>query len=327
MVKVESIYFGGGTPSLLNPEEIDLLTKEVRKKFVTERKAEITVEANPEDLTIDYLKRLRETAVNRVSIGCQSFNESILKMLNRRHTAGQAVESVINTFNAGFKNISVDLIYGLPGMDTEGLENTLKTALELPIIHFSAYHLTIERETVFYKWQQKGKIKPPDDEKSREQYILLTETARKSGYEHYEISNFAKNGFFSAHNLIYWLQKMYIGLGPSAHSYDGNTRQWNVSDISKYIDWLKQGKTYFEKEVLDMKMKFNEYLMTRLRTKWGIRKEDIIDRFGEMYYQKVEESILHNIDAGTMEYSGKNIRLTEQGMFISDYILSGLFLS
>ncbi|NOY38584.1 MAG: radical SAM family heme chaperone HemW [Chlorobi bacterium] len=324
---VDTIYFGGGTPSLLSGGEITRIILKIKKHFLIKENVEITVEANPEDLTDDYIKTLYQTGINRLSIGCQSFRDVHLMSLNRRHNAKQARNAVENAFREGFENISIDLIYGLPELGLKEWKENLKIALKLPITHFSAYHLTIEKNTVYFKWQQKGKIRLPEEEESLKQYRILLEMAEQERFDHYEISNFCKMEKYSRHNMLYWNQEKYLGLGPSAHSYDGFSRQWNGSNIKKYIQGVLQKRKYSEKEKLNTKTKFNEYLMTRLRTKWGISQEEIQALFGLLYYKKIKGYVLTGLKTGNMEIYGERIRLTEGGMFLSDHIISELFIT
>lgn len=325
--RVKSIYFGGGTPSLMKPEQIEQLIRQVFGFFPLEKKVEITVEANPEDLSVEYLSRLKEAGVNRLSIGCQSFTDDVLKKMNRRHNARQAIEGVKLAEKAGFTNISIDLIYGFPGMTIQQWKEQIKTALELPIRHISAYHLTIEPGTVFRVWEKQGKLKMPDEKTSVAQYELLLDYSDKAGYEHYEISSFAKNGKYSVHNMIYWFQESYLGIGPSAHSYNGYIRSWNPADLKKYLENLRGGCIQSESEMLDQNTMFNEYLMTRLRTKWGINPGEIEENFGSRFVNKIAKDLKKLEEQELLQrQDGRNFALTPRGMFISDTILAGLFM-
>ena len=270
----ETVYFGGGTPSVLSAGEVGKILQTLRQYFNIDGQAEITFEANPEDIDRQYAADLRRTGVNRISIGCQSFRDGDLQLMHRRHDAGRAVKAVEDAAAAGFDNISVDLIYGIPQLAPEEWKNNLFTALQLPVNHLSAYLLTFEEGTVFGQWLKKGKIQLPAEETVIEQYRDLVEITREKGFIHYEISNFGKKGFFSKHNLLYWSRKKYLGFGPSAHSYDLRTRQWNVSDLKKYTG-CAGGDGCREKEVLNLKDRYNDYVLTSLRTMWGAEREFI----------------------------------------------------
>jgi oxygen-independent coproporphyrinogen-3 oxidase len=325
---IETIYFGGGTPSVLKIDELNFITEKIQQKFIVNDSAEITLEANPDDLDASYIYELKNnTLINRLSIGIQSFNNVELKLMNRRHNARQARQSVIEAKKAGFTNISIDLIYGIPGMTTGGWTKNLSRAMDLGIAHISAYHLTFEPGTVFYKYLNERKLIAPSEEESLRQYEILLNMAHKKKFIHYEISNFAREGCFSRHNTNYWRQKKYMGLGPSAHSYNIVSRQWNVSDNKKYIDSINKGITCARKEMLDKKTRFNDYLLTSMRTMWGTDIEYIAGEFGAEYSDYLEAGIIKFLSAGTMIRNKSILTLTDKGKFISDYIISELIFS
>ncbi len=320
--EITTIYFGGGTPSILTIKELNEVIKRIITLFPVSSHPEITVEVNPDDITEIYLKELRETPVNRVSIGVQSWRDEDLKMLNRRHTGRQALEALENTIKSGFENVTIDLIYGIPGLDLNAWISNLDKAFSFDIRHLSAYHLTVEPHTVLYKMKEKGHFEEIGEEESIAQFNALTERSEKAGFVHYEISNFGKPGYFSVHNTNYWKQVPYIGLGPSAHSFNGYSRQWNIRDVKKYIKSLDDGKLLFEREELDHKTRFNEYIMTSLRTMWGIDLEYIEKAFEKEGYDYVINLTRKFIDYGMIKQENTSIVLTNQGKMISDNIIS-----
>jgi oxygen-independent coproporphyrinogen-3 oxidase len=325
---IETIYFGGGTPSVLKIQELNFITEKIQQKFSVADSAEITLEANPDDLDVSYINGLRhDTAVNRLSIGIQSFNDAELKLMNRRHNARQALQSVSEAKKAGFTNISIDLIYGIPGMTTGEWTKNLSLAMDPGITHISAYHLTFEPGTVFYKYLNEGKLIAPSEEESLSQYETLINMTHKNKFIHYEISNFGREGYFSLHNTSYWRQKKYMGLGPSAHSYNTVSRQWNVADNKKYIYSINKGIVRARKEILDKKTRFNDYLLTSLRTMWGTDMEYVAAAYGPEYSDYLEAGIIKFLSAGTMIKNKNILTLTDKGKFISDYIISELILA
>ncbi|MBP5473464.1 MAG: radical SAM family heme chaperone HemW, partial [Bacteroidales bacterium] len=261
---VQTIYFGGGTPSLFSSQDLYKITDKIHNYFSVNQGIETSIEVNPDDISREYLKSLRDVGLNRISMGVQSWNNRDLKLMNRRHDAKKAEEALCDTMDF-FDNISIDLIYGIPEMSIEEWENNLDKTLSFDIQHISAYTLTIEPGTAFYKMKSSGKIKETDEDLVLRQYELLKEKSAEKGFLHYEISNFAKQGYFSVHNSNYWKQVPYVGFGPSAHSFNGYSRQWNVSDVNKYISEIKKGTVPFEKENLGEKTRYNEYIMTSLR--------------------------------------------------------------
>ncbi|MCD6202041.1 MAG: radical SAM family heme chaperone HemW [Bacteroidales bacterium] len=320
--QIETVYFGGGTPSVLSAVEAGILLDTLAGKFSFSAATEITFECNPEDLTESYLTDLGKAGINRLSIGCQSFYDKHLQMMNRRHDAKKAKESVLLAEKTGFENISMDLIYGLPEMTPGEWENNLSVALSLPVQHLSAYILTIEEKTVFYKWQQKGKINLPKDGDVINQYNLLVEKTKAEGMVHYEISNFGRENYFSRHNLLYWQGKKYLGLGPAAHSYDRVSRQWNVADLDKYIDGIRNGEPCFEKEMPDKKMQFDEYILTTMRTMWGADIYWLKTHFPSGITQSFEETMKKWIQSGHVREQDGHFILTDEGILLSDRILS-----
>ena len=323
---IETIYFGGGTPSVLKEKELMQIIAFLHKEFHISTGAEITFEANPDDLDYSYLKNLYRAGINRLSIGIQSFQNDHLKTMNRRHNANQAIVSVKNAIKAGFENISVDLIYGLPDLTFEQWQTSLNEVFSLPVQHLSAYHLTYHEGTPFYTWLKKGKFKELMEKESIIQFKLLIESALKADFEQYEISNFAKNKLYSKHNMSYWNGNKYLGLGPSAHSFNGVSRQWNISHLENYLDAIKTNSSYFEEEQLTENEKFNEYILTRIRTKWGVSINFIKKEFGT----KKATHFIKNIEKYeksefVIQQNGIFI-LSNDGLFISDEIMANLMI-
>ena len=294
----------------------------LENNFNIEKDSEITIEINPDDITPEYLKDLRKLNINRISLGVQSWRDEDLHMLNRRHTARQAEEAINAAINAGFTNITIDLIYGIPGMSSDDWAANLDKSFSFGINHLSAYHLTIEPGTVFGKMKKNGLLEEVDEEESTTQFNILAEKAAGAGFVHYEISNFGKPGFFSVHNTNYWKQVPYLGLGPSAHSFNRYSRQWNLRDLKKYIKHAGSDKQLFEKEELDLKTRFNEYIMTSLRTMWGIDLEYTERTFEKEGYDYVINMAGKFINYGLMKQEKNTLILTNQGMMISDNIIS-----
>jgi oxygen-independent coproporphyrinogen-3 oxidase len=313
-----TLYFGGGTPTIYRVDELKRLSDKALSLFFPAFPAEWTVEANPDDLTDDYLRQLFGLGINRLSIGIQSFIDRDLQVMRRRHSALQAVESVYRAQNAGFDNISIDLIYGFPGMSLKEWEQNLDCAIELNIQHISAYHLSIENKTVLGKMRDKGTFRPVDDEESDSQYKMLETKLRDAGFVHYEISNFALPGFFSRHNSAYWNKQQYIGIGPSAHSYDGNiTRKNNVANNIRYIESVKQGVVPEEIETLSEKDVYNETLITSLRTADGLDLNAVPETFRAGFSEKA----VKYLQSGRMIYTGK-YAIRSRYFLISDSIIS-----
>jgi oxygen-independent coproporphyrinogen-3 oxidase len=323
---VETVYLGGGTPSLLTAGQTGQIISAVRKNFAFSDDPEITIEVNPDDVYEGYFRELAGTGVNRVSLGVQSWNDKRLKYLGRRHTAGQSANALQLASKEGIVNVSVDLIYGLPGMTTGDLKHDLEETFAYPVTHLSAYHLTIEEGTRFGKMKKEKKLVEPDEDTSNAMFSLLGNMCREKGFMHYEISNFALPGYISRHNSAYWKQIPYLGLGPSAHSFNRTSRQWNISDVKKYIRSISSGKVPFEKEDLDKLTIFNEYVMTSLRTMWGIDLEHV-----EAYYDKELHDYLVNLSGkyiryGLMHREKNTLVLTDQGRMISDNIIAELLM-
>ncbi len=322
---IETIYFGGGTPSLLKPEQIFHIIDAVKKEFSVDHNPEVTLEANPDDLSYEYLKGLFDIGINRLSIGVQSFADTDLLQLGRRHNAKQAVTSVENAYKAGFKNISIDLIYGLPYSSNEIWENNLNTAFSLPVQHLSCYHLIIEEGTPLSEKVSKGNIKPVEEDDSVKHFQILQRMAKKNNFVHYEISNLAREGYFSRHNSSYWKQTPYLGLGPSAHSYNGMVREWNPKSTKQWSTAINAGKIIAEQEVLSEKDKLNEYLLTSLRTIWGVNIIDFEEQFGSSALKKLMSDASPFLTTGAI-LKRKNILLISPDAFlISDSIITELF--
>ena len=321
-----TLYFGGGTPTVYSPDELKLIADTALNIYFPKGVEEFTVEANPDDLTPDYLNTLKSIGINRLSIGIQSFINRDLQWMRRRHTAKQAIESVKNAQKAGFDNISIDLIYGIPKMNMGEWEFNIKQALALNIPHISVYHLTIEPRTIIGKQQEKGLIAPIDDEVSAKQYELLETLTANTGYLHYEISNFAKKGYTSKHNSSYWLQQPYIGIGPSAHSYNGSDiRKWNIANNKKYIDCMYVNEPFYEVEKITLYDRYNEYVLTSLRTSWGADIEHINKLFGiELYRYFIQQAEIF-CSTGLLVKQNNYIKIPSVHFLISDSIINQLF--
>ena len=322
--QVKNSYFGGGTPSVLKPKELSEILAFLSDEFNIIDNAEITFEANPDDLTPDYLKAIFNNGINRLSIGIQSFDDDLLKSLNRRHNSKQALEVVMNAAKAGFKNISADLIYGLPGLTSKKWGDSLALLYELPVQHLSAYHLTYHEGTPFYTWLKKGTLKELNESESIKQFKKLIKSANENGFEQYEISNFAKEGLYSKHNSSYWKNIKYLGLGPSAHSYNGDSRRWNISHTEGYIVAVESGKPFAEEEVLTMNEKFNEFILIGNRTKWGVLIDDIEEYFGKEKVDYFLNQLKKFKNADLVHLENGVVTLTQQGIFVSDDIMSNL---
>jgi oxygen-independent coproporphyrinogen-3 oxidase len=322
---IETIYFGGGTPSLLNQEEIESLLATVRSNYEITSSPEITLEANPDDLNLTKLKELKKSGINRLSIGIQSFREQDLTLMNRAHNSEEALSCVGDAQSLGFENITIDLIYGVPNLSDDAWEANLTKAIELNVPHISAYCLTIEEKTVFHKWQSEKTISLPTDEDALGQFKMMQRSLRKAGYDQYEISNFGKPGNYAVHNSNYWKQKHYLGAGPSAHSFNGTSRSWNIRNNPRYIKAINTGLTYFEEEILSIEDQFNEYLMTGLRTSFGISLITLrkFSCFNETSFLGIIEKWL---DQKYVTTENSIYKLSDSGKFISDAITSDLFL-
>jgi len=323
---VKTVYFGGGTPSLLSGEEIKKIIREISLYYPLSSVSEITLEANPDDLNPEKLNDLKEAGINRLSIGIQSFSDEDLKYMNRVHHARQALDAVKNAQAAGFSNITIDLIYGVPTLSNEQWKKNLAIAMELNVPHLSCYSLTIEPRTALARLINKGKTAAPDEQRSAEQFELLMQISEANGYEQYEISNFAKDGMYSLHNSSYWRGEKYLGLGPSAHSYNGVSRQWNKANNTLYIRSLPDDKIPFELETLTTKQHYNEYVLTALRTKWGCSLSYISKEFGEDFKIHFDQSSKKFIDQGWIEMKAGTYLLTQEGKFFADKIAAELFI-
>lgn len=321
---VKTLYFGGGTPSVYAPQELGLLIDTVKELFGVGQFDELTVEANPDDLTDRYLEGLAEAGVNRLSIGVQSFQDSHLAFFNRRHDGRQAFDSVQRARKHGFDNITLDLIYGIPAMTEVEWAYNLDRFLALNIQHLSAYHLTIEERTVFGKMAKRGDLKPVADEVSTKHYEILERFMREAGYLHYEVSNFARPGYEALHNGNYWSGVPYLGIGPSAHSYDGTIRQWNVRSNKLYLERIDNGD-YFETEILSDTDRYNEYIMTSLRTSRGIDREEVARRFGAQKLFCLDRDIVPFTSRGQIACDGRRLYIPSEYYLLSDYIISELF--
>ena len=319
--EINTIYLGGGTPSVLLIEELEDLLETVRLNFEVSPEAEITMEANPDDLSEVMLSELRQIGFNRLSIGIQSFSDSDLKRMNRRHDSLQAVQSVKLAKKAGFSNISIDLIYGLPNQNMDDWERNIRQAIELDVPHISAYNLTYHQGTVFYDQLKKGILKELPDELSLQQFQLLIRLLKDAGFEHYEISNFCKPGLYSKHNSSYWKSKKYLGIGPSAHSFDLNSRRWNVSSISEYLSGIENNEPYSEFEILNEQDRYNDYIITGLRTSWGISAELIKTEFSASYFDHFQKSKEKYLQSGHLVCTPESVTLSPDGLFISDKIM------
>lgn len=323
---ISTIYLGGGTPSVLSKDELMRIFDQLRANYNVLADAEITLEANPDDLSHNYLRELKETPINRLSIGVQSFFDEDLTYLNRIHTADQALNRVKDALNIGFGNMSIDLIYGIPTLTKEKWEANLKTFFDLNITHLSAYSLTVEPKTALHQLIKKKKLKNIQDEQSIAHFKILQKQIKEKGFEHYEISNFSKPGHYSKHNSLYWLGGNYLGLGPSAHSFNGISRQWNASSLAKYLQYGNNGELAYEKEILTKIQRFNEYVMTSLRTSWGCNLEHISNVFGADFTSKIESEIQIFIRKGQIIQENKILFLTEEGKLFADGIAADLFI-
>lgn len=323
---VSTIYIGGGTPSVLQPSEIKSILDNISRNFRVDDDPEVTIELNPDDVTDEFLAGLKKTIVNRISIGIQSWRDQDLKFMNRRHTASAAAIALDKIFDAGYDNVTIDLIYGIPGLLSADWSSNLDISFSYNIKHLSAYHLTIEPGTMLGKMKEKGALSEIEEDESASQFQLLIEKAGAAGFIHYEISNFGLPGFLSVHNSNYWKQVSYLGIGPSAHSFNGYSRQWNVRDVKKYIKAVDSGCLDFDIEELDRKTRFNEYLMTSLRTMWGISLDYVEEAFDKEGYDYIKNLSGKFIDYGLMKQEKNTLILTNQGKMISDNIISELML-
>lgn len=321
---VETIYFGGGTPSVLSNDEINFLISEVYNNYKVVENPEITLEANPDDLSTERIFELSKSPINRLSIGIQSFYEEDLKMMNRAHNSAEAINCLTEATKY-FDNISLDLIYGIPGLTDEMWKKNIETALSFGIPHISSYALTVEPKTALRKLIDTGKIAEPQDEVASNHFMILVETLQKNGFIHYELSNFGKEGYFSKNNSAYWLGKKYIGIGPSAHSYDGEKRGWNIANNSLYLKSIQNDELPLETETLTISDRYNEYIMTGLRTIWGVSLERIENEFGLEYLDYLKKQSQKFLDDDLLSIENNILKPTAKGKFLTDGIASDLF--
>ena len=323
---IETIYFGGGTPSQLSIENFRQIFECIAQNFGQIEAKEITLEANPDDLTEEYVSQLAQLPFNRISIGIQTFNDDILKLLKRRHNALQAIEAVARCRRAGFNNISIDLIYGLPGETPDSWSKDIEQAISLGVEHISAYHLIYEEDTPLFQLRQQHKVKEVDEDSSLLFFEMLIDRLNEAGYEHYEISNFCKPGKYSQHNTSYWQGVPYLGCGPSAHSFNGDEREWNLASLDDYIEGLNTGNRPFEKEELDLVTRYNEYIITSLRTMWGISLTHIKEVYGNELFDYCMKMATPHIESSKIENNNHTLKLTRSGIFVSDDIMSDLLV-
>lgn len=322
--KVQTIYFGGGTPSVLSIDEINFLIDTCKQNFEVADNPEITLEANPDDLTKGKILELAKSDINRLSIGIQSFFDEDLKMMNRAHNSAEAKKSLADAIRY-FENISIDLIYGLPGVTNEKWKKNIKTALSYKIPHISSYALTVEPRTALQKLIGNGTITAPSEDAAREQFDILTEMLAQKNYIQYELSNFGKENFFSKNNSAYWLGKKYIGIGPSAHSYNGISRSWNIANNNLYLKAIEENSLVRETEILSQPDRYNEYIMTGLRTIWGVSLMRIEAEFGADFWNHLRNRSKKFIDDGMLKIENDILKPTQKGRFLSDGIASDLF--
>lgn len=321
---IETIYFGGGTPSVLTSTEINFLIDTVYENYKVNEDPEITLEANPDDLSSERILELSKSKINRLSIGIQSFFEDDLKMMNRAHNSAEA-QRCLEEVTKYFDNISLDLIYGVPGMSNEKWKQNIEKALSFGVPHISSYALTVEPKTAMNKMIQTGKIEAPKDEVAQEHYMILVETLESKGFIHYELSNFGKANYFSKNNSAYWLGKKYMGIGPSAHSYDGVSRSWNVANNPLYLKAIQDDKLPREIEVLSEADRYNEYIMTGLRTIWGVSLDRIQSEFGKTYLDYLMKQAHKFLKDELLFIENDILKPTKKGKFLTDGIASDLF--
>ena len=321
---IETIYLGGGTPSQLAQEELEKIFSALYNIYKVKEDAEITLEANPDDLTPEYVYMLRSLPINRISMGIQTFQEETLKLLHRRHTARQAIEAFQRCREAGFQNISIDLMYGLPGETLDTWKQGLQQAIALRPEHISAYHLIYEEGTALWKLKEQHQVEEADEDLSVTLFRTLIDELTRAGYEHYEISNFCLPGLHSRHNSSYWTGKKYLGCGPSAHSFNGTSRQWNVASLDKYIHAIQQGKLDYEIEELDIYTRYNDFVITAIRTLWGMSLSQLRSTYGEDLYRYCLRMAKPHLAQGVLEMKEDTLKLTKEGIFISDGIMSDL---
>ncbi|MGE8529211.1 radical SAM family heme chaperone HemW [Chryseobacterium rhizosphaerae] len=324
---LQSLYFGGGTPSILSVDEIHSLIDEALKYFSFDKDIEITLEANPDDLDQRFVKQLAGTPVNRLSIGTQSFFEEDLKLMNRAHSASEAESSIKRAQDFGFENLSIDLIYGSPTSNLEIWKENLNKTIELEVPHISSYALTVEPKTALENWISKGKVTSPKEEEQNREFYYLSDFLKDNGFEHYEVSNFAKPGFYSRHNSAYWKYKEYLGIGPSAHSYNGfDVRSWNIANNPQYIKKLAVKNLAKEEELLSQEDQFNEMIMIGLRTTWGVDLTSLKNKFSDKVMDHFQTEIKSKIEEGILIIEKDHLKIPEKHWFMADGIASDLFL-
>ena len=323
---IETIYFGGGTPSLLEEKELNVIMETLHKQYKISQEVETTLEANPDDLTVDKLRQLKSSGINRLSIGIQSFHEVDLKWMNRSHNAAQARNSIVEARNLGFENLSIDLIFGCPTTTEENWQQNLDLVSELDIPHISCYGLTIEEKTALAHQVKTQSGSLPKEESNAQQFLLTMNHLESQGYEQYEISNYAKNQLYSKHNTNYWKQVPYLGIGPSAHSFDGRSRQWTQPNNSQYIKNINEGRLPSDSEVLSSKDLYNEYVLTHLRTIWGCNTNSIKSNHTN-YVEHFRTEVSPLIQQGLILQSDNQYTLTTEGKFIADKITAQLFVA
>ena len=324
---LKSLYFGGGTPSVLSVDEIKSLIDEIQKYFSFDNNIEITLESNPDDLNKNFLEELSQTEINRLSIGTQSFFDEDLKLMNRAHNASEAESSIKRAQDFGLVNISIDLIYGSPTSNFEIWKDNLSKTIELQVPHVSSYALTVEPKTALEKWIENGKIRSPEETEQNQEFYYMKDFLKDNGFDHYEISNFGKPGFHSKHNSAYWKSEPYLGIGPSAHSYNGSfERSWNIANNPIYIKNLNQNILPKEKEILTEKDRFNEMIMIGLRTIWGVDLNRINQNFSSEVIDYLNQEIKSKIESGILEIENNYLKIPEKHWFLADGIASDLFI-
>ena len=324
---VQSVYLGGGTPSLLEPSEINLILEDIRKHHTLAHDPEITIEANPDDINKIRISEYLKAGINRISIGIQSFDDADLVYMNRIHSSSQSLNAIMESQEAGCSNISIDLIYGIPRLSADKWVDSLDIALNIGVQHISAYSLTVEPKTALDVLIRKNKLPAPEEDVVIDHFRILLTKMKEKEWTHYEISNFCRDGFFSQHNSMYWSGEHYLGLGPSAHSYDGITRQWNVSGIQKYIEKIRGKERWFDFEILALEQKYNEYVMTSLRTMWGCDAGKIRKEFGNKVASRFTRLASRFKDSGQIIEKNGIFFLTDQGKMFADGIASDFFIT
>jgi|TARA_B110000305_G_scaffold43682_1_gene45921 oxygen-independent coproporphyrinogen-3 oxidase len=324
--KIDSIYFGGGTPSIIDVKHIISIIEKIYSLYEVKKSAEITMEFNPDDIKKEKLNILRTAGINRLSIGIQSFENKDLIFMNRSHNAAEAINSIQLAKECGFDNISIDLIYGVPNQTESIWKKNLQQMFDLQIDHFSAYALTVEPNTKLNYLIKKKKIKPLSESKSENHFKILQEISSEIGYKQYEISNFCRKDKFALHNTSYWEDKIYLGIGPSAHSYNGESRRWNISNNLKYITFINSGEKYFDEEILSINQKYNEYTLTSLRTIWGVSLDYLENNFDKMITSHFKKNSRKWIENENAILENNSLKLTNKGMLFADAISSDLFI-